>query len=269
VKLILSRKGFDSTAAYGACASPILPDGQMISLPIPHSAGTVTFDALRPRGVDLGHLVSDLSGRRGLARESAHLDPDLDATARPRRAGWCPAFGQASTAQRHLDGNRVGVGDLFLFFGWFRKVTFTNGRYAYHPKAPDLHVLFGWLRVGKVLRLDTDRVPGWLADHPHVGRDWPHNTLYAAEGRDGGGVFSRFEERLRLTEKGNPRRSVWRLPADFAPGSRPSLTYHGKASRWTDVEGGCCLQSVAKGQEFVLDLDLYPGVRRWTESILL
>lgn len=33
MKFILSRKGFDS--GYGGCASPILPDGTMLSIPIP------------------------------------------------------------------------------------------------------------------------------------------------------------------------------------------------------------------------------------------
>ena len=33
MKLIFSRKGFDSSA--GGIPSPILPDGRMISLPIP------------------------------------------------------------------------------------------------------------------------------------------------------------------------------------------------------------------------------------------
>jgi hypothetical protein len=35
MKVILSRKGFDSS--YGGFASPILPDGRIISLPIPSS----------------------------------------------------------------------------------------------------------------------------------------------------------------------------------------------------------------------------------------
>jgi hypothetical protein len=33
MKVILSRKGFDSE--YGGIASPILPDGTLLSLPIP------------------------------------------------------------------------------------------------------------------------------------------------------------------------------------------------------------------------------------------
>src|SRR3954463_16825266 len=94
MKLILSRKGFDSTPAYGACASPILPDGRMVSLPIPHESGTLTFGALRHQGLDVGQIVSDLTGTRVNRTEPAHLDPDLDHTARDRRRGWRAAFGQ-------------------------------------------------------------------------------------------------------------------------------------------------------------------------------
>lgn len=53
MRLILSRKGFDSSSAFGACASPILPDGQLISLPIPHSEARVTYNGLQSSGLKL------------------------------------------------------------------------------------------------------------------------------------------------------------------------------------------------------------------------
>ena len=269
MRLVLSRKGFDSSPRYGACASPILPDGRMISLPIPHESGTIAFGALRHRGLDIGKLASDLTGRADIAGKQAHLDPDLDPTARTRRADWRPAFGQDSAAQRHLERQGVGVGDLFLFFGWFRDVELVEGRYRYCKKAPDRHVLFGWLRVGQVLRVGPDPVPGWLDDHPHGVRDCaPHNRIYVADGSDGGGVFRKFTPRLQLTGANSPGRSLWRLPADFLPASRVPLTYHGDSSRWRADGDFCRLQSVAKGQEFVLDLTHYPGVQRWAEKLV-
>ena len=268
MRLILSRKGFDSSAACGGCASPILPDGQMISLPIPHASGRVPFTALRPRGHEVGQLVSDLTRGRVKASSLAHLDPDLEPSSRARAAGWRPAFGQDGIAQRHLDRMGVGPGDLFLFFGWFRRVKRVRGRYQYEPQTPDRHVIFGWLRVGRVLRLATDTVPGWLQDHPHVNRlAVPHNTIYVARGVNGSGVFPTFHETRCLTEAGSRKRSVWHLPADFLPGARRPLTYHGALSRWTATDDGCRLRSVAKGQEFVLDLDDYPGVRRWLDGV--
>jgi hypothetical protein len=269
MKLILSRKGFDSSPKYGSCASPILPDGRMISLPIPHDTGTLAFAALRHRGLDVGQLARDLTGRREMGAVRAHLDPDLDWSARQRRPGWRPAFGQDSAAQRHLDRMGVGVGDIFLFFGWFRDVVMVDGRYRYRAGAPNLHVLFGWLRVGKVLRLGPDAVPRWLRDHPHaVSKSAPHNTVYLSDGPDGGGVFPTFRPNLRLTAPDSTKRSIWRLPADFQPEGRTPLTYHANASRWSAARDGCRLQSVAKGQEFVLDLQTYPGVQRWAEELV-
>ena len=183
MRLILSRKGFDSSGTSGGCASPILPDGQMLSLPIPHAEGRVQYSGLRPRGLDVGHIVSDLTKSPLSANKLAHLDPDLEASSRSRPAGWLPAFGQDRIAQRHLEREGVGIDDLFLFFGWFKKVELVSGRYRYVSSAPDLHVIFGWLRVGEVLRLGPDRIPPWLLDHPHARRDCsPHNTVYVAKG---------------------------------------------------------------------------------------
>lgn len=241
----------------------------MLSLPIPHADGRLPYSGLRPRALDVGQIVSDLTNNRVSADHSAHLDPDLEGSSRSRLAEWLPAFGQDSIAQRHLERQGVGIDDLFLFFGWFKEVELVRGKYRYCATAPDWHVLFGWLRVGEVLRLGPDPIPDWLRDHPHAVRDYaPCNTVYVAKGSGGAGVFSSFDTRLRLTEAGNRRRSVWHLPSDFLPGSRPALTYHSAPSRWTKTDDGCRLQSVAKGQEFVLPLDEYPGVRRWAEAMV-
>ena len=268
MRLILSRKGFDSSATSGGCASPILPDGQLLSLPIPHAAGRAAYRDLHPRGIDAAHVVTDLSRGHVTSDALAHLDPDLEHTSRCRRSGWLPAFGQDSVAQCHLRRMGVGAGDLFLFFGWFREVEFVRGTYRFRSNAPNLHVLFGWLRVGQVLRIGRDVPPEWLQDHPHVGQYWPHNTIYIAHGPKDGGVFKTFNEKLVLTQKGMSR-SAWQLPADFMPRSRQALTYHKTPSRWAETAGCCRLRSVSMGQEFVLDLGAYPGVHRWAEAKVL
>ncbi|MBA3801209.1 MAG: hypothetical protein H0X18_19410 [Geodermatophilaceae bacterium] len=48
MKLILSRKGFDSAA--GGCPSPILEDGSMLSLPIPDRTSPIRYRDITLRG---------------------------------------------------------------------------------------------------------------------------------------------------------------------------------------------------------------------------
>ena len=116
MKIILSRKGFDSK--NGGVPSPILEDGTLISLPIPNN-DDLTYDQISAGDYNLGKLVNDLTNGKIKETAQAHLDPDLNIVSRNREAGWRPLFGQAKAALTHLA--RVGKGDLFLFFGWFRE----------------------------------------------------------------------------------------------------------------------------------------------------
>ena len=144
MKIILSRKGFDSE--YGGAASPIFPDGSMVTLPVPsNEKGCIRYDKLNSPHGTLGSIVADLTKGSHSARDTAHIDPDLRLQTLDGRAnGWRPIFGQASAAQSHLASNGVGPGDLFLFFGWFRRVEFIDAAYRYVPGAPNLHVII-WL----------------------------------------------------------------------------------------------------------------------------
>ena len=170
MKLVLSRKGFDSAA--GGIASPILPDGRMISLPIPGGNDNFTFADLNVPEISASALLSDLSSERHAITDAVHLDPDLDRSIQSRLPGWRPALGQTGAAQTHLNGQGVGPGDVFLFFGWFRRVELHQSMWRYLPRAPDLHVMFGWLEVGNVITLHQNRNAAlaefpWIADHPH------------------------------------------------------------------------------------------------------
>ena len=57
--------------------------------------------------------------------------------------------------------------------------------------------------------------------------------------------------------------SEWSLPSGFLPSGRPPLTYHGSLDRWTLKGQRAHLSVVAKGQEFVLDLAVYPELTAW------
>lgn len=155
MKVIFSRKGFD--AGYGGMASPILPDGRLLPLPIPSSHDRATMGMLDFPGIDLDKVLRDLSGGRHTSRSTVHFDPDLGGTHVPGIPGWRPALGQTGAAQGHLANNGVGSGDVFLFFGWFRQIDQINSQWRYVPGAPDLHVIFGWLETEDVLAVVKNR----------------------------------------------------------------------------------------------------------------
>ena len=279
MKIILSRKGFD--ASSGGVASPILPDGALVPLPIPSPDSPLTYAKLRLGSQPLDSLVEDLTSRQVRAGDGAHLDPDLSASTYGRLAGWRPLFGQAGAAQAHLMNQGVDVGDLFLFFGWFRQTQRTESGYGFVTGAPDLHVLWGWLQIDTVLPVDqpVSDVPPWVAYHPHFsGVSWPTNTVYVARdhlrlpgmppGSPGAGAFPRYRDRLCLTAPGHTRR-WWRLPRWFFPGNqRPPLTYHGNLNRWTMTRDHVILESMSPGQEFVLDTQHYPETIEWAYDLI-
>jgi hypothetical protein len=150
MKIIVSRKGFDS--ANGRVPSPIFADDTVLSLPIPHANGISYAQINSP--IEGFRCLSEIVGQLAPSGErSAHLDPDLDAGSIDRGEGWRGIFGQSSAAQTHLDNNLVGPGDIFLFFGLFRRVkSNASGRLRFVADEPRRHVLFGWLKVAKKYR---------------------------------------------------------------------------------------------------------------------
>lgn len=282
MRIIFSRKGVDS--ASGGIASPIFEDGRMVSLPIPQASSPIRYGDIQYAGTDLGRVIRRLSNGRYTECDGAHCDPDINRPSLKRHPDWRPLFGQTGNAQGHLRTQGVSAGDIFLFFGWFRDVHGVPEEHgAYRPDSDGYHVLWGWLQVGVVLPVEeTDwSAHAWSSYHPHrqYGPD-RSNTLYlAAEelcvgGRSipevtGGGVFSRFGQGLLLTDPDQPKRSVWRLPKWFYPSAgKTPLTFHGNPSCWDMAYDHVRLQTVGRGQEFVLDSEQYPEAQEWAENII-
>ena len=237
MKLIFSRKGFDSAA--GGYPSPIV-DGVPVSLPIPAADRSLTTYG----EIGLGDLVERVTGGALNASNLCHCDPMFE-------NGRC-AFGQAGAAQGHLSNSGVSVGDLFLFFGLFSRL---DGGDRHHR-------LFGFLRVEEVCRVGAEpgagRQPeGYSKRHPHTIGRWPkNNCVYIGRGM----TARHADEKLRLSW---PTGAVshWRVPPWLR---HVGLTYHGRADRWVGKE---TLRTVGRGQEFVADIGNNSTALAWAEQI--
>jgi len=219
-------------------------------------------------------LVADLTHCRLTADSWCHLDPDVSAECLPRIAGWRGALGQVSAAQGHLARQKVGIGDLFIFWGLFRAVQH-DGRWKFVGQ-PE-HRIWGWLQVGEVLDLGSDGSHAieqhpWLAAHPHASTGWKSpNVLYLAADRlmlgskplllKGWGTLKRGH---RLSAASSLP-SVWVAPHWLHPGnSGCGMTYHPPA-RWRQ-DG--TVQTAARGQEFVAGPVDSSDINNWVISTL-
>ncbi|HSG57088.1 MAG TPA: hypothetical protein VLA45_16685 [Paracoccaceae bacterium] len=236
MKIVLSRKGFDSTSGGGP--SPIV-DGVPVSLPIPASAGRpgISYGEL-----GLGDHVAQVSRGRLGPDSLAHHDPLFTPD------GRC-LFGQCHAAQSHLENLGVGPGDLFVFFGLFRE-----GQERPH------HRIFGWLWVEQVVRWGDPAMADLAAlGHPHA---------LAAHGRNDaiwcgpGGRARTAHPELRLTVEHAAGPSLWRVPGWI---ERSGLSFHANPARW---RGDGVLQSVARGQEFVANAGDDEGAHAWAHRLL-
>lgn len=249
MKVIFSRKGFDSAA--GGIPNPILPDGTLLSLPIPSPRDSVRYDELSWKGISYYDIIHSLSPRTSIQPSTTcHLDPDLRRDILPRDK-WLPAFGQVGSSLMHLYNQGVSIGDLFLFFGWYRQTEIHKSSLRFVPNAPDLHIIYGYLQVGEIIKQKID-LPKELVSHPHAADfRWetkrnalflPTETLSLGKDLPGYGCLD-YDLKRVLTKPGCKRR-VWDLPEFF---KSIAISYNRRA--WRE-EG---FRSAGRGQEFVFE----------------
>lgn len=264
MKIILSRKGFDSE--NGEIPNPILPDGTLLSLPIPDDDGNNAFSSLHWDGMSYYDIIHSLKPKTKIKSDAlCHLDPDLRKDTKKRLSGWKPAFGQADAALGHLRNMGVAKGDLFLFFGWFKETELHQGELRYKKGAKHKHIIFGYMQIGNIISRKSD-APDWLKDHPHIGdkknRADAHNAIYLPSDKlsflpelEGSGLLNYRKDRV-LTKEGMTK-SKWDLPNFF---KEVEISYH--PNPWKDN----FFQSAAKGQEFVLEAT--PKIMEWAKQII-
>ena len=286
MKIIFSRKGFDLSSGF--LPSPIFEDNTYFSLPIPYEKGIpfadVSYKCNKGKSINLMELLNQLDkfkpangGKRAVTdTDFCHFDPDIadNVIIKGRNEPWQRGFGQKNGEQTHLEGQGVGKGDLFIFFGRFQDIIETAGKYKYDTSKKPRHVIFGWMEVGEILEInpnpnennknDKSEYP-LLKNHPHYNWDNElNNVIYIPTGelslnpeKKGYGTFEQYDDKFLLSKNGE-NMGIWKLPTCFHKDNGINLSKHGKESRWGKIEEGedfFNLQTVPRGQEFVLNYD--------------
>lgn len=265
MKVILSRKGMDS--GVGGMASPILPDGTLLSLPIPDPASETSYGAVFYKGQSLQEIIYQLNPKFNFSiNNTCHLDPDIYNEFEGRADGWKAAFGQCGPSAAHLDHKGVGTGDIFLFYGMYRQTEYgEDGALRYIHRAPVIHIIYGYMAIGGILR-DKEEIERLYHWHPHTADKYKRkNRLYLP---DTYGTF-RYTDSLILTKRGQGSRRLWSLPPFFAD---RGISVSWQGARRPKIKGSYAeLNSSRRGQEFVVTAStkkLEQKLYGWAESLI-
>ena len=289
MKIILSRKGFDSS--NGGFPSIILPSKEMLSLPIPscYEGDYKYSDITTKNDGNLFDIMKQCIGEKiQLGKKDinltedihCHLDPFLGNYSVKETNCWNGIFGQEGASAGHLRNEEVNTGDIFIFFGWFDDVEIINGHYQYvnkgEPKGK--HTMFGYLEIGEKYENIKD-VPQKYKNHPHViNQDRKNNTIFIASEKftlnpefKGYGIF-KYNPELDLTKKEDGtymNRTCWMLPEFF---KNLKISYH-KSESFKDEY----FKAANIGQEFVIknignikDITVEGGneLKNWTVDLI-
>lgn len=264
-KVIFSRKGFDSSA--GGVPNIIFPNGTWYMIPIPSKESPTSYSDLRfsYEGDPIQKILNDLTGQTITIKGHKHFcdffDPKFKCHVDPmviRSSDFTGiAFGQVGASAAHLERQEVGEGDVFLFFSWFRKMIKKNGKWTYSDEYPDVHVIWGAMEVGEVVKINENTKAKVIKNyrfleenkHPHLCMSENPNIIFLSRKWK---VF-RFNESLILTNLDPYKsRSVWKLPVIF---SQPQAFSYIKDENFRAAADYVIVEIPGRGQEFVLDLE--------------
>lgn len=266
MKVVLSRKGMDTKS--GGMASPILPDGTLLSLPIPDKTVGTAYKDLYYKNQSLEKIISQLCPRFDFVENmTCHLDPDIyrnieDRTVNSQRT---PAFGQCGQSGVHLDNLEVTVGDIFLFYGLFQRTMFHDETLCFDSNAPKVHIIYGYMKVGEILR-NTQEIKSRYPWHPHsINTNRLNNRLYLP---DTYGTF-KYDDSLVLTKRGQNSVRLWALPAFFG---KENISISWQGNNRPILKGDYAeLNSACPGQEFVVTASTSKQERNlceWVEKLI-
>jgi len=261
MKIIFSRKGFDSSA--GGHPSPIFPDGTLFSIPIPDKKTSIAYNDLNfsYEKEPIQKILNDITNKKIKSGKKHSCDYQFNKF----KCHYDPMFinfenntymvlGQEGGNASHLINQDVKEGDIFLFWGWFKEVEKVNNKWYYKRNSPDIHLIWSYMEVEKRLIVKDNKEKilrdyPFLAKHPHieVKRKNP-NVIFLSK------KFKKlkFQKNVALTDIENYKgRSYWKLPKFF---NQPQAFSYLKNFIKIDDEY-VLVKSPNRGQEFVLDLD--------------
>lgn len=265
MKIILSRKGMDS--GCGGYPSPILPDGTLLSLPIPDKDGNAAYDRIYYNGVSYKSIISQIAPKFNFDKNSlCHLDPDVYNEVHKNSNEWKPAFGQCGSSAKHLDNRNVGKGDIFLFYGMFRKTEYNDDRKLTYVKgAPIQHIIYGYMKIGDIIKNEYEMIEKYPW-HPHSRIFYnKNNRIYIPYEY---GVF-KYNDMLVLTKMGQNKRSLWQLPDFFADKDIDISWQNDRHPQLAD--NGAELTVSCRGQEFVVTANSVCAEKnliKWCDDII-
>lgn len=266
MNVIFSRKGFDSSV--GGFPSPIFPDGTMVSIPIPSLKSTITYKDFTPWYVKLNHdihkVLNDITkerikfqgGRKKVPCDyfsnkcKAHFDPMII----KHRGKEFIAFGQQGRAAAHLKKQLVEEGDIFLFFGWFKRIENIGDTWIYSTSSLDLHIIWAYMKIERIIDLSEINKQEVLKDFPFLSSH-PHwvfefskpNIIFLSSKIK---LFNYDQKRVLTNLDRYKGRSYWKLPIYF---NQPQAFSFLK--NFAVENHSVHVKSPGRGQEFVLNLD--------------
>ena len=280
MKLVLSRKGFDSGS--GGCFSPYNHDtGKYIWFPIPEKVNSYSnqirytdilvkseyIDGLR--GSNLSEVYNSLKGTDHVKLRKneyasiydgelfAHFDPMLGLPPWIEESENCKigkGFGQFNAAP-HLEKQNVKEGSIFLFFGGFQSTS---------NKKISGHYIYGWLKIKKRIESYKECIEIIeeynLQHHPHITEAAfernqknfifiPDQWLFEDLGIPGCGYFATLNDHLLLSNSKEMNTATWKLPNFYYK----NLTQVHQ-NTWNYLPDGSCTVKTGIGQEFVTPL---------------
>lgn len=233
MRVILSRKGFEP--AKGGIPSPIMPDGTLLLLPKPDEDGIDSYYDFSYEDMTYYDIVCSLSEelKEPLKNYRCHSECYIPPEHHIHPSSWFPAYLRYGAMQTHLSHQRISVGDIFLFYGWFRQTAYdSNHKLHFVPDAPEQTIIFSYFQIGAIIkdlsflsrqfkwsfpiRTNTER-------NQHYTIYLPTKKLSYNNQQPGFGNLS-YSKKLVLTKPGY-KYNYWHLP-DFLSVPDVTISYH-------------------------------------------